>query len=106
MEELGRDSGCDDDKRSELFICGVFSLLDRLMQQPFEDLLKSVPTSDAVRAALAHGNGPLMPFLTLVQAVESASIYDIRAAAEDLLMAVPAVNRAVMRALVAARQLD
>ena len=106
MEELGRDSGCDEDKRSELFICGVFSLLDRLMQQPFEDLLKSIPTSDAVRAALAHGNGPLMPFLTLVQAVESASIYDIRAAAEALLMAVPAVNRAVLRALVAARQLD
>ena len=106
MEELGRDSGCDEDKRSELFICGVFSLLDRLMQQPFADLLKSIPTSDAVRAVLVHGNGPLMPFLTLVQAVESASIYDIRAAADNLLMTVPAVNRAVLRALVAARQLD
>ena len=106
MEELGRDSGCDDDKRSELFICGVFSLLDRLMQQPFDELLKSIPTSAAVSAALVHGNGPLMPYLTLVQAVEAASIYDIRAAADDLLMAVPAVNRAVLRALVAARQLD
>ena len=106
MEELGRDSGCDEDKRSELFICGVFSLLDRLMQQPFDELLKSLPTSDAVRAALVHGNGPLMPYLALVQAVESASIYDIRAAAEALLMAVPAVNRAMLRALVAARQLD
>ena len=106
MEELGRDSGCDEDKRSELFICGVFSLLDRLMHQPFADLLKSIPTSDAVHAALVHGNGPLMPFLTLVQAVESASIYDIRAAADNLLMTVPAVNRAVLRALVAARQLD
>ena len=106
MEELGRDSGCDDDKRSELFICGVFSLLDRLMQQPFDELLKSIPTSAAVSAALVHRNGPLMPYLTLVQAVEAASIYDIRAAADDLLMAVPAVNRAVLRALVAARQLD
>ena len=106
MEELGRDSGCDDDKRSELFICGVFSLLDRLMQQPFDELLKSIPTSAAVSAALVHRNGPLWPYLTLVQAVEAASIYDIRAAAEDLLMAVPAVNRAVLRALVSARQLD
>ena len=106
MEELGRDSGCDDDKRSELFICGVFSLLDRLMQQPFDELLKSIPTSAAVSAALVHRNGPLLPYLTLVQAVEAASIYDIRAAAEDLLMAVPAVNRAVLRALVSARQLD
>jgi EAL and modified HD-GYP domain-containing signal transduction protein len=106
MEELGRDSGCDDYKRSELFICGVFSLLDRLMQQPFDELLKSIPTSAAVAAALLQGSGPLMPYLTLVQAVEAASIYDIRAAADALLMAVPAVNRALLRALVAARQLD
>ena len=106
MEELGRDGGCDDDKRAELFICGVFSLLDRLMQQPFAELLKSIPVSDAVRAALLHGNGPLMPYLALVQAIEAASIYDIRSAADALLMAVPAVNRAVLRALVAARQLD
>ena len=62
--------------------------------------------SDAVRAALLHGNGPLMPYLALVQAIEAASIYDIRSAADALLMAVPAVNRAVLRALVAARQLD
>ena len=106
MEELGRDGGCDGDKRAELFICGVFSLLDRLMQQPFEALLKSIPVSDAVRAALLHGNGPLLPYLTLVQAIEAASIYDIRGAADALLMAVPAVNRALLRALVAARQLD
>ena len=106
MEELGRDGGCDDDKLAELFICGVFSLLDRLMQQPFAALLKSIPVSDAVRAALLHGDGPLLPYLALVQAIEAASIYDIRSAADALLMAVPAVNRALLRALVAARQLD
>jgi len=106
MEELGRDSGCDDDKRGELFICGVFSLLDRLMQQPFAELLKSIPTTDAVREALVDGGGPHQPYLALVQAVESASVYDIRAAADALMMAVPAVNKAVLRALVAARQLD
>ena len=31
MEELGRDTEADDTRRGELFICGVFSLLDRLM---------------------------------------------------------------------------
>lgn len=106
MEELGRDSGADDERRGELFICGVFSLLDRLMQQPFAELLKSIPTTDAVREALVDGSGPHQPYLALVQAVESASVYDIRAAADALMMAVPAVNKAVLRALVAARQLD
>ena len=106
MEELGRDSGCDDDRRGELFICGVFSLLDRLMQQPFDELLKSIPASDAVRDMLLHGRGPHQPYLALVQAIESASVYDIRAAADALLMDVASVNRAVLRALLAARQLD
>ena len=106
MEELGRDSGCDDDKRGELFICGVFSLLDRLMQQPFAELMKNLPTTEAVRAALLDDGGPLHPYLALVQAVESAALHDIRSAADDLMMAVPAVNRAVLRALVAARHLD
>ena len=106
MEELGRDSGCDDERRGELFICGVFSLLDRLMHQPFDELLKSIPTSEAVHAALVHGNGPHLPYLALVQAIESASLFDIRAAAEALMMTTGAVNQAVLRALVAARQLD
>ena len=40
MEELGRSAG-DEEMRSELFICGVFSLLDRMFQQPFSDLRAS-----------------------------------------------------------------
>ena len=106
MEELGRDSGADDERRGELFVCGVFSLLDRLMQQPFEDLLKSIPVSDAVREALVHQRGPHQHYLALVQAIESAALFDIRAAADALMMTTAAVNHATLRALVAARQLD
>ena len=106
MEELGRDSGCDDERRGELFICGVFSLLDRLMQQPFADLLKSIPTTEAVRGALVDGSGPHQPYLALVQAIEAASLLDMRDATEVLMMTPQAVNQAVLRALVAARQLD
>ena len=106
MEELGRDSGCDEERRGELFICGVFSLLDRLMQQPFADLLKGIPTSAAVREVLLHSSGPHQPYLALVQAIESAALFEIRDASETLMMTAQAVNQAVLRALVAARQLD
>ena len=106
MEELGRDSGADDERRSELFVCGVFSLLDRLMQQPFDELLKSIPVTDAVREALVHQRGPHQPYLALVQAIESAALLDIRAATEALMMTTADVNQATLRALVAARQLD
>lgn len=105
MEELARDCG-DDERRSELFICGVFSLLDRMMRQPFSQLLGSIPVSDEVRTALVDGAGPYQPYLELVRAIESASIYDLRGAADVLMMSVPEVNRAVLRALAAARQLD
>jgi EAL and modified HD-GYP domain-containing signal transduction protein len=106
MEELGRDSGADDERRGELFICGVFSLLDRLMQQPFKDLLASIPTTDAVRVALLDASGPHQPYLALVQAIESAALFDLRSATDALMMTASAVNQAVLRALVAARQLD
>ena len=106
MEELGRDSGADDERRGELFVCGVFSLLDRLMRQPFDELLESIPVTDAVREALVHQRGPHQPYLALVQAIESAALFDIRAATEALMMTTADVNRATLRALVAARQLD
>jgi EAL and modified HD-GYP domain-containing signal transduction protein len=105
MEELVRESG-DPEQRGEMFICGVFSLLDRMMKQPFSDLLQTIPVPEGVRAALVDDDGPLFPYLELVRAVESASVYDIRAASDNILMAVAEVNRAVLRALAAARQLD
>jgi len=105
MEELVREHG-DPEKRGELFICGVFSLLDRMMRQPFAELLQTIPVPDGVRAALADDDGPYFPYLEMVRAIESASIYDIRTAADTMLLAVAEVNRAVLRALAAARQLD
>jgi EAL and modified HD-GYP domain-containing signal transduction protein len=105
MEELVRENG-DPEQRGEMFICGVFSLLDRMMKQPFSDLLQTIPVPEGVRAALVDDDGPLFPYLELVRAVESASVYDIRAASDNILMAVAEVNRAVLRALAAARQLD
>ena len=105
MEELGRASA-DEDGRNELFICGVFSLLDKLMREPFATLLSTIPVPEGVRAALVDETGPHQPYLSLVKAIESASIHDIRDAADATLMSVQEVNRAVLRALAAARQFD
>ncbi|EHR72781.1 putative signal transduction protein containing EAL and modified HD-GYP domains [Burkholderiales bacterium JOSHI_001] len=104
MEELVRGSA-DADQRGDMFICGVFSLLDRMMGQPFAQLLGSIPVSDAVRSALVDEAGPHHPYLELVRAVEAASVYDIRSAADAIMMSVSEVNRAVLRALAAARQI-
>lgn len=105
MEELVRSSG-DEEMRNEMFICGVFSLLDRMFKQPFSELLKTIPVPERVQQALVHGAGPFQPYVEVVRAVESESIYDFRVAAEGLMMSVDEINRAVLRALAAATQLD
>jgi EAL and modified HD-GYP domain-containing signal transduction protein len=108
MEELVRASvgASDEQMRSEAFICGVFSLLDRMLGQPFAQLLGSVPVPETVRVALVDNQGPLQPLLEVVVAVENESIYDIRQAAERLLLGESAINRATLRALASAAQLQ
>lgn len=106
MEELGRATDVDEAGRGELFMTGVFSLLDRLMLQPMAHLLDSVATAPAVRAALLDEAGPLAPYLALACAVEASAVHDIRARADELLVAVPTLNRAVLAALAVARQID
>ena len=104
MEEISRPSG-DDALRNELFICGVFSTLDRMLGQPFERLLKTIPVQESVAQALAHDSGPCAPFLAIARAVETESVYDIRETAEALMLSVGDVNRALAKSLVHAHSL-
>jgi EAL and modified HD-GYP domain-containing signal transduction protein len=105
MEELVRGNG-DEQMRNEAFICGVFSLLDRMMKQSFPDLLKSIPVPDGVHQALIGGTGPYQPFIEVVQAVEQESLFDIRDAADRLMMTVGEINVAQLLALSKAQHID
>ena len=104
MEEIARPGG-DDALRNELFICGVFSTLDRMLGQPFDRLLKSIPVQESVAQALADDTGPCAPFLAIARAVETESAYDIRETAEALMLTVGDVNRALVKSLVHAHAL-
>jgi len=105
MEELVRGSG-DEEMRNEMFICGVFSLLDRMFQQPFATLLETIPVPERVREALAESTGPYQPYIELVQAIEGESLFDLREGADKLMMSVSEINRAQLRALMAASELE
>ncbi len=105
MEELVRSSG-DEEMRNEVFIYGVFSLLDRLFHQPFAELLGNIPVPARVYQALAEGSGPYQPYVALVHAIENESLFDLREAADALMMGLAEVNRAQLRALTAASQLE
>jgi c-di-GMP phosphodiesterase len=105
MEELVRPNG-DRDLAGELFICGVFSLLDRLLQRPLQELLSSVPVPERVQQALRGEGGPHLPYLDLVRAMEAESVFDIRECAERLFLGPAEINRALLQALRTARTLD
>ena len=105
MEELVRQNG-DAEMRGEMFICGVFSLLDHMLKLPFEELLKALPVPDRVRDALISRQGPLAPYLELVCAIENEALFDIRECADRVFMGLLEINGAVLRALRSARQLD
>jgi EAL and modified HD-GYP domain-containing signal transduction protein len=105
MEELVRSSG-DEEMRNEMFICGVFSLLDRMFKQPFSELLKTIPVPERVYQALVDNTGPYQPYFNVVQAVENESLFDFRASAEALMLSVSEINRSVLTALTAAAEIE
>ncbi len=105
MEELVAGSG-DEEMRNEVFICGVFSLLDRMFGESFAKLLGSIPVPERVYQALVKGSGPFRPYLAMVEAAEGESVFDYREAAEHLLMSVAEINRAQLRALQGAAALE
>ena len=105
MEELAKVSG-NEEMRNELFICGVFSLLDRMFRQPFSELLKTIPVPERVYQALADQTGPYEPYFKLVQAMEGSDVFDIKDAADHVMMGFDDINHALLAAMGSASQLD
>ena len=105
MEQLVAGTA-DEEMRGEVFICGVFSLLDKLFNKSFDELLKTIPVPERVYQALVDGTGPYQPYLDLSRAVETETAPVINEYAEQLLMSLQEVNRAVLGTLTMAAQLD
>ncbi|MDN8915731.1 hypothetical protein Q0O72_14075, partial [Staphylococcus aureus] len=53
-----------------LFVAGMFSLLDRLLGLPMQEVLETIPLPDEVVAALLKREGKYGPFLALAEACE------------------------------------
>ena len=106
MEELVRAQG-DSGAAGEAFICGVFSLLDRMLGQPFDRLLGNLPVGEGVAQTLAPaGQGPYSLALAVARAVESELPLDIAEAAGAMLLSPGELNRAALKAMLAAQQLQ
>ena len=105
MEELSKALQ-DSEAKDEMFICGLFSLLDHLLKTPFAQLLQAIPMPERVRQALVDGSGPYAPYLGLVRAMESESAFDFKDACEALMLGPAEANQALLTALAKGAQLD
>jgi c-di-GMP phosphodiesterase len=92
--------------RGELFMCGVFSLLDRIVGRPLGETLSTLVVAERVRAAIVDASGPYHPLLELVRAIESESAPEIRAAADAAFVEPLEINRALLKTLFLAASLD
>jgi c-di-GMP-related signal transduction protein len=75
-ERLARPAGLGD-RSSELFLVGMFSMLDAILQQPMDQILSTLPLSDDLRHALAGGHNPLRAILDAVMAYERGRWEDV-----------------------------
>ena len=88
-----------------LFVAGMFSLLDRLVGMPMEQVLENIPLSEQVTEALLRRQGIYGPFLTLAEACEQGNPTAIGAVADSLFVSAEQVNQAHMAALTWAQSL-
>lgn len=104
MEALAKALGRADEAE-EMFVCGLFSLLDRLMQQPLSALLEQVPMPARVQVSLMDAAGPYGAFLQLMTAVEQSSMVDIREGAARLEISPSVLSRCTLGALASLAEL-
>lgn len=87
-----------------MFVAGMFSLLDRLLGIPMEEVLERIQLSDAVSEALLTREGIYGPFIALAEACEQ-NASDISSMANNLFISDEHVNQAHLAAIAWAQAL-
>ncbi len=64
-------------KADELFLMGLFSVLDVILEKPMEEALQMVQVSTKISDALIHGKGELAPVLDFMVQYESANWQEV-----------------------------
>ncbi len=88
-----------------LFVTGMFSLLDRLLGIPMEEVLENIQLPEPVCQALLTREGMYGPFLALAEACEKGNSDKIGEMAEALFIGPDKVNEAHLAALAWAQNL-
>ena len=66
-----------EEKTEELFLMGLFSVLDVILEKPMEEAMEMVMVSGDIREALIYNSGTLAPVLELIVNYESANWQEV-----------------------------
>ena len=93
-------------QKEDLFVTGMFSLLDVLLRMPMNQALENLQLPEAVTQALIAREGPFAPYLELAIACEAFDAKRIAQLSQLLSLDVDRVNIHHIDALVWAQSLD
>ncbi|SFN70784.1 EAL and modified HD-GYP domain-containing signal transduction protein [Formivibrio citricus] len=89
----------DGHEKDNLFIVGMFSLLDVLLDMPMDKILETLILPEPVCDALLERTGMYGPYLELAEACEDPDMTEVPRLCEQLLVTPEILNRAHVQAL-------
>lgn len=105
MESLG-EATLQTSRQGGLFVVGILSLLDALMQCSRAEALAPLKLAPDIMDALLSGVGPYVPYLYLAEACENSDAENLEACALALGLSPESVNEAHIASLMWAEGID
>lgn len=84
---------------STLFLLGLFSMIDAIMDDSMENLMERLPLSEDIQIALVQGNGVLGQYLNLLGAYEQGQWEDVIEISSKLALNQEKIPRCYVQAL-------
>jgi c-di-GMP-related signal transduction protein len=92
-ENLSRPAGCSN-RSTELFLVGLLSMMDAILDRPMEKILEALPLSSEVKSALLGQENALYLIFQIVQAHEQGAWDKVLSLSEKLRLSEPEVAEA------------
>ena len=103
-ESIGQ-AGNQSQYATELFLMGIFSLIDAILDMPMENLLYALPISNEIRETLLGNESRYQPIYNLVCAYERSNWEQVSSLAEALYVSEENVAKAYVEAVAWAQEL-
>ncbi|MCB2018087.1 MAG: HDOD domain-containing protein [Hydrogenophaga sp.] len=98
------DSESDEELRGEVYTTAIFAQLDRLLNEPLEQLLERLPMSARVADALIERTGPYFPLIDIASAqADAEAIARLPEICAEHEISLEHANRALLRMLSTSR---